>query len=135
VPVELVCAPARLYRPGDGDSFRLLVNFRRRGTWDHAQVVDIRLRGYRARESYDKAPEDPFGAGRVDGPTATRIVTDLLTRAELVLVEFTGANDRGREVCDVWLRLPGETGPPELLGRRLLALNAVIPGSTIGTAE
>lgn len=139
MPTEVVCAPARLHRPGDGDSFRLLVNFRRRGTWDGAQVVDVRLRGYRAREStgaLKNEPEvDPVSGVllRVSGVEATRIATDVLTRSELTLVEFTGANDRGRDVCDVYVRMPG--AELEHLGRVLMALHAVLPGSTIGVAE
>ena len=136
-PVEIVIAPARLYKPGDGDTFDLLVNFRRKPSWRDAQVVDVRLSGYMAQEnegSQKTTPQvDPVSGEiiRVSGAEAARITTDVLTRATLILVQFTGLVSFAREVCDVWVSLPGEA-PSQPLGAVLLARRAVLPGRTMG---
>lgn len=134
--VEIVIAPARLYKPGDGDTFDLLVNFRRKNSWRDSQVVDVRLSGYRARENSGIERDTPeLGPSgdvlRVSGREAARVTTDVLTRSSLVLVQFTGLVSLGREVCDVWVSLPGEP-PVQPLGAVLLARRVVLPGKTMG---
>lgn len=136
-PVELVIAPARLFKPGDGDTFDLLVNFHRKRSWRDSVVVDVRLKGYRAQENEgvqrDKPELDPVSGDliRVSGREAARITTDVLTTAKLILVEFSGLVSLGREVCDVWVTLPGNA-VPDALGAVLLARRVVLPGATIG---
>lgn len=135
-PVEIVIAPARLYRPGDGDTFDLLVNFRRKNSWRDSQVVDVRLSGYRAQENEGIQRDTPeLGPDgdmvRVSGREAARITTDVLTRSSLVLVEFRGLVSLGREVCNVWVSLPDEP-PVQPLGSVLLARRVVLPGKTMG---
>jgi hypothetical protein len=78
VPVEIVIAPARLFKPGDGDTFDLLVNFRRKRSWRDATVCDVRLSGYMARENEGLQRDTPeLGAGgevvRVSGRDAARM--------------------------------------------------------------
>lgn len=138
-PVEICIVPARLHRPGDGDTFDLLVNFRRKTSWRDAQVVDVRLSGYMARENEGAQKDTPeLDANgqvvRVSGREAARITTDVLTRSSLILVQFTGLVSFQREVCDVWVSLPGEP-PAQPLGAVLLARRAVLPGRTMGLAR
>jgi hypothetical protein len=138
--VEIVIAPARLYRPGDGDTFDLLVNFRRKRSWRDAQIVDVRLSGYMAQENEgvqrDTPQLDPATGDvvRVSGREAARITTDVLTTSSLILVQFTGLVSLGREVCDVWVSPPGEP-PVQPLGAVLLARRVVLPGKTMGLAK
>jgi hypothetical protein len=40
----------------------------------------------------------------------------------------------GREVCEVWVSLPGEP-PAQPLGAVLLARRAVLPGKTMGLSR
>lgn len=135
-PVDVVIAPARLHKPGDGDTFDLLVNFRRSHAWRGAQVVDVRLRGYRAQENEGPekhAPQTDPQTGdviRVSGADAARITGEVLATAQLILVEFRGTVSLGREVCDVWVQLPGE--PLRALGDVLLDRRVVLPGNTMG---
>jgi hypothetical protein len=136
-PVEVVIAPARLYKPGDGDTFDLLVNFRRKRSWRDAVVVDVRLKGWRAQEN--EGPEkttpelDPATGEliRVSGAEAARITGELLAAATVILVEFTGLVSLGREVCDVWASVPSQP-PLQPLGELLLARRVVLPGRTMG---
>lgn len=124
---EIVRPRVRLEGIVDGDSMDFLFNWMRDKTppWRQASIQRVRLRDYSARERYDKAAEDPKGYGRVDGPTATAIALQELSEARIILVEHQGLDDRGREVCWVWV--DGES-----LGERLLARNAVARTSTMG---
>lgn len=139
-PVEVVIAPARLHKPGDGDTFDLLVNFRRKRSWRDAQVVDVRLNGYRAQENEGPekhTPEVDAATGeliRLSGEDAARITSQLLASAIVILVEFTGAVSLGREVCDVWVSLPSQP-PLQPLGEVLLARRVVLPGRTMGLTQ
>lgn len=137
--MEVVIAPARLHRPGDGDTFDLLVNFRRKSSWRDSQVVDVRLSGYRARENEGVQRDTPeLGPDgdvvRVSGREAAKVTTDVLTRSSLILVEFRGMVSLGREVCDVWVSLPNEP-PVQPLGAVLLARRVVLPGKTMGLSK
>ena len=137
-PVDIVIAPARLFKPGDGDTFDLLVNFRRKRSWRDAQVVDVRLKGYRAQENEGAEKHTPElnAAGelvRVSGADAARITDELLASATVILVEFTGVVSLGREVCDVWVSLPSQP-PLQPLGEVLVARRVVLPGNTMGLA-
>jgi hypothetical protein len=131
-PVEVVIAPARLYKPGDGDTFDLLVNFRRKRSWRDAVVVDVRLKGWRAHERTTPDLDPATGElVRVSGADAARITGELLAAATVILVEFTGLVSLGREVCDVWASVPSQP-PLQPLGELLLARRVVLPGRTMG---
>jgi hypothetical protein len=139
VPTELVCCPARMLRPWDGDSGDLLVNFRRRGTWRTAQIVGVRLKGFRAQENRgiqrDTPELGPDGeVRRVSGRDAASVTTTILLNAKLILVEFTGLNDREREICDMWVQEPGSDRALPF-GPLLLERKVVLPGDTIGTRD
>ena len=71
---------------------------------------------------------------RVSGQDAARITTDVLTTATLVLVEFSGLVSLGREVCDVFVTLPGSQAPVGL-GSVLMARRAVLPGNAMGLTK
>ena len=120
---EVVRAPAELRRTVDGDTYDLLVNWKRRTDWRAAVVTRVRLRDYSARERHDKGPAKP-GDARVPGDVALRIADDLL-RGSVVHVEMQGTDSQGRDVCWVWRN--GES-----LGEALLAQQAVILGRKEG---
>lgn len=124
---EVVRPRVRVEQVTDGDTYYVLCNWRRDRTppWAHASIIRVRLRDYSAREGYDRAAEDPRGLGRVDGPTAKRIAADVLSAAQVILVEHQGIDDRGRDVC--WMWIDGES-----LGEKLLARHAVARISVMG---
>ena len=101
---DLVRAPARLYRAVDGDSFDLLINFRRHPRWIGAQIVDCRLRDYSARELRDVADEDPFGLSRAPGPDARALAIGILYAVDDVLeAEIKrGEGTFGRTLVWLW---------------------------------
>lgn len=127
-PAEAVVVRARLEDVSDGDTYWLLLNFRRKKTppWRLAEVSHVRLYGYGARESDDRAAADPKGLGRVTGPEATALARSYLMGAKELLVEVTGLVDRyGRDVCRIWT-------DGDLLGERLSAAHAVAETATMG---
>jgi endonuclease YncB( thermonuclease family) len=120
---------ARLVEVSDGDTYYLLVNWLRdrEFPWHGAQIAKVRLRDYSAREKYDRATADPRGLNRIDGPAAIRAAEQLLDAA-LIQAEFQGLDDRGREVCWIWVN--GRS-----LGAELLKVRAVAKISQMGAGE
>ena len=135
-PSDPTLVPAKLHNGGDGDTFDLLCNFLRRSTWRGAVVVNIRLLGWRAQENEgperDKPELGPKGEIiRVSGRDAKQVTTMVLGSAKGLRVLFTGLNDRGREICDVWIDQDGKGYVP--LGELLEEMHVCTRGITMGT--
>lgn len=129
MPDEIVRTRCRLEQVTDGDTYYVLCNWRRDKSppWAGASVIKVRLRDYSARELYDLAPTDPKGLDRVDGRQAKEIASSILNAAAVILLEHQGIDDRGRDVC--WMWVDGES-----LGEKLLARKAVAKIASMGSS-
>ena len=127
---EVVRPQCELIRALDGDTFDILVNWRRRTRkpWQDASVVRIRLRDYSAREAKDRAKEDPKGLGRLPGPEATQVAEEVMSSGPL-LCEHQGIDSMGREVCWMWIDIDGQWVS---LGELLTEKRVVAPGRKEG---
>ena len=134
-PNDPVVAPARLHQGGDGDTFDLLVNFYRKKSWRGAQVVNVRLSGWRAQENEGKERDTPEtdaqgNVVRLSGRQAAVVTTETLRVARGLRVAFMGIVSLGREVCEVWIDEEGRGYVP--LGEVLAEVKVVTRGTTMG---
>ena len=128
----LVRVRAHLHTPDrgdavhDGDTYWFLLDLGVNGFREGAQVQDVRLRDYSARELRQGAELDAQGnVIRVAGREAQRIAERLLTGAKEIVVQPTTRDKYGRSVGFVWI--DGQS-----LGEALLAEKAVVHGSFMG---
>lgn len=123
---EVVRPPAELRRVIDGDTYDLLVNWKRRTDWRGAVVTRVRLRDYSARERHQEAE---YGADgelvRLDGESALAVADLALRGAEAIHVDMQGKDSLGRDVCWIWC-------DNESLGEILLEQKAVVAGRKEG---
>lgn len=124
---------AQILRVEDADTYLMLLDLHGRGLGENGCVTEwVRLRDYSARELTDVAAEDPKGLGRLDGPDAVAVATQILAGAGEVVVELLGpdggrvsSESLGRYVGWVWV--DGQS-----LGARLEAEHAVAAGKFVG---
>lgn len=106
--------PCELRQVHDGDTYTLLVNWKKKKSWVDATVVNVRLRDYSCPElKQDGGPEAKFAAFQILGT------------AKFIEIEEYGTNSLGRDVCWVWV--DGQS-----LGQKLVDSGHARPGAFMG---
>lgn len=127
---------AQVMRLNDADSYLMLLDLHGRGVMENGCVTEwIRLRDYSARELTDTAAEDPKGLGRLPGPQALAVATQILGSAEEVVVELLGP-EGGNVSSESFARYVGWVWVDgQSLGELLEAQHAVAHGKFEGDAR